>query len=316
MPGKAYVHLQRLRSFPKLPLKEIQCLSEWWWPFLILSRKIDEHFLSVCLSSSRWLLVYCPWPCAHKYCLEACQYFRSEMQGTCDGCFLSAVVSIDSSMSRTVHPEESSRVDVEHWHMPFWTSHFTFHFLQQAHWICEDDCFCGLTVHLLRQSNGTHEWLLQARGWDHIGCTVFVDGVATCLRYRALYIYQLIDWLIVKPHPDYSLVTELSLYTMESCSLLFSWIRSLISEFILHAGCSQQCLPKFLAGVSHRDAELSYLSTPWHAWALSADIPVDWILCLTHWSLHPFMPCKASWNGLRILYSTEIHLVNWLITYI
>ena len=103
---------------------------------------------------------------------------------------------------------------------------------------------------------------------------------------------------------------------MESCNLLFSWIRSLISESILHAGCSQQCLPKFLAGVSHRDTEISYLSTPWHAWALSADIPVDWILCLTHPSLHPFMPWKASWSGLRIFYSTEIPLVNWLIDHL
>ena len=32
------------------PLKQFQCLSDWWWPSLVLSRKIVSHFLCPCLS--------------------------------------------------------------------------------------------------------------------------------------------------------------------------------------------------------------------------------------------------------------------------
>ena len=103
----------------------------------------------------------------------------------------------------------------------------------------------------------------QAGGWDRIGCTVFIDGscVAPCLT--------------VKHHPDWSVVTESSVYTMRSCGLLFSWMRNLISDSVLPAGHSRQCFPKFfLAGVSHKDAGigLGIFPTPWFAWALSAGI--------------------------------------------
>ena len=102
----------------------------------------------------------------------------------------------------------------------------------------------------------------QAGGWDCIGCIVFTDGtlvVAPCLT------------MTVKPHPDWSLVTEPSVYIMRSCGLLFSWMRSLISDSVLPVG-------HFLAGVSHshthRDTGigLGTFPTPWFAWALSANI--------------------------------------------
>ena len=65
-----------------------------------------------------------------------------------------------------------------------------------------------------------------------------------------IYIYieaALSSWMVVtpclteKPHPDWISVTEPSVYTMGSCSLLFSWLTSFISESILPAGHSQQC---------------------------------------------------------------------------
>ena len=53
-----------------------------------------------------------------------------------------------------------------------------------------------------------------------------------------------IPCLTVKPHPDWSLVTEPSVYTTKSCSLLFPYMRSLISDSVLPAGHSQQSFPK------------------------------------------------------------------------
>ena len=59
------------------------------------------------------------------------QHFSSsKTQPACDGCFyrqsICSVISFDSGMSRTVHPQDSSKVDVENWHMPVWASHSTF----------------------------------------------------------------------------------------------------------------------------------------------------------------------------------------------
>ena len=57
----------------------------------------------------------------------------SETQATCDGCFsrqsICTVIFLHSGMSRAAHPQEFSKVDVDHWHMPVWVSHSTFHFL-------------------------------------------------------------------------------------------------------------------------------------------------------------------------------------------
>ena len=50
---------------------------------------------------------------------QASQRFKSsEMQATCEGCFarqsICSVVSLRSGVSRTVHPVEFSKVDVDH----------------------------------------------------------------------------------------------------------------------------------------------------------------------------------------------------------
>ena len=50
---------------------------------------------------------------------QAPQHFRSsETQASCDGCFarqsICSVVSLHSGMSRAVHPQEFSKVNVDH----------------------------------------------------------------------------------------------------------------------------------------------------------------------------------------------------------
>ena len=97
---------------------------------------------------------------------QASQHFRpSEKQATCGGCFarqsVCSVVSLHSGMSRAVHPQEFSKVDVDHRHIPVWASHSTFHFYFLASslnlwgwWRVWSGC------RLLRQSSGGHGWLL------------------------------------------------------------------------------------------------------------------------------------------------------------
>ena len=53
------------------------------------------------------------------------QHFRSsETQTTCEGCFarqsICLVISLHSSLSRAVHPQEFTKVDVDQWHIPVW----------------------------------------------------------------------------------------------------------------------------------------------------------------------------------------------------
>ena len=62
---------------------------------------------------------------------QASQHFRSsEKQATYEGCFarqsIYLVISIHPGMSKAVHPQEFSKVDVDHQHIPVRVSHFTF----------------------------------------------------------------------------------------------------------------------------------------------------------------------------------------------
>ena len=107
--------------------------------------------------------------------------------------------------------------------------------------------------------------------------------------------------LTVKPQPDWSLVTEPPVYTMRSCGLLFSSMRS---STVLPAGHSRQCFPRF-SGMSvsqRRRNRFGYLSH-----CLVCLSSVSWHTCRTEssaWSiqdlprpcLHPFV--SASWSGL------------------
>ena len=58
------------------------------------------------------------------------QHFRSsETQATCARQSICLVVSLYSGMSTTAHPQEFSKVDVDHRHIPVWAPHSTFHLL-------------------------------------------------------------------------------------------------------------------------------------------------------------------------------------------
>ena len=70
---------------PMLPLKQFQCWSGWQWPFLVLSRKIVEHFSFYAsllqAINGEMSLALCPLVVS-----QDPQHFRSsETQATCDG---------------------------------------------------------------------------------------------------------------------------------------------------------------------------------------------------------------------------------------
>ena len=71
--------------------------------------------------------------CPHVVSQTSQHFWSSEKQATCEGCFarqsVCSAVSLHSGMSRAVHPQESSKVDVDYRRIPVWASHSTFHFL-------------------------------------------------------------------------------------------------------------------------------------------------------------------------------------------
>ena len=191
---------------PTLPLKQFQCSSDWRWLSVVLSRKVVQRFLFPCLSLLQAIdgvmsLALCPHVVS-----QAPQHFKSsEMQATYDGCFarqsLCSVVSLHSGMSRAVHPQEFSKVDVDHRHIPVWASHSTFHFLYQAYWICEEDGMCGRTVISWGSpAEGTmgdfFHLHCQAGGLDRICCTVFMHCSRTLLDREAPPWLVVGDWAI------------------------------------------------------------------------------------------------------------------------
>ena len=95
--------------FPTSPLKRFQCLSDSQRPSLVLSRKTVWRFLFQCLSppGDRWCDVIGFVPAGVS---QASQHFRSsEKQATCDVCF-----ARHSDMSMVLHPQEFSKVGVDH----------------------------------------------------------------------------------------------------------------------------------------------------------------------------------------------------------
>ena len=121
-----------------LSMKQFQCWSGWWWPFLVLSRKVVSRFLFLSLSSpsERWRDVFGFVPAGCVSSSLKLQIFRNTSH-YCDSCFAGqrfySVISLDSDMSRTdsdmsrtPHPQDSSKMVVEHCHRPVWASHSTF----------------------------------------------------------------------------------------------------------------------------------------------------------------------------------------------
>ena len=72
--------------------------------------------------------VMCLVLCPHIVSQSSKNLRSSEKQATCESCIV-RIISLNSGMSRAVHPREFSEMDVDRRHIPVWASHSTFHFL-------------------------------------------------------------------------------------------------------------------------------------------------------------------------------------------
>ena len=118
---------------PMLPLKRFQCSLTDDGPLSSFQGRLSNasSFNASLLQviSGVMSLALCP-----QVVSQAPHHFRSsKKQAICEGCFarqsICSVISLHSGMSRAVHPQEFSKVDVNHQHIPFWASHSIFHFL-------------------------------------------------------------------------------------------------------------------------------------------------------------------------------------------
>ena len=122
--GKA--HLSEVS--PTLPLKWFQCSSDWRWPSLILSKSSSASSFPL---FSRRPVVLCPWSLALwlQVVSQASQHFRpAEKQATCDNVRVALPANLSAQLfsftpacpGQYTHPQEFSKVDVNHWHIPAW----------------------------------------------------------------------------------------------------------------------------------------------------------------------------------------------------
>ena len=243
---------------------------------MAFSRPFKEDRLALPLStSSRRSTVWWPWFCAHRWCSQAPQHFRSsETQVTFDGCFAHNENVKGSTSSGCF---ESGCPTMTHANLGF-LFHFslfaTSSFNMLGWWNVWSDS------HLLRQSNWGNVWLfslpLSSWRWDRISCTFPWMVVVPCLT--------------VKSHVS-SLVTESSvyIYTMSHQCRYTLWDPAVCyflewKSLSLNVCCQLAILdttfPSFLAGVSLRGSGIGFgpFLTPWFAWAVT--VPVC-ILCLS-----------------------------------
>ena len=132
--GKAHMRsIPSLRRFPNFPFEAVVRLSDDGPLSFFKGRSSSAssvHAFLLQTIDDVMSLPLCP-----QVVSQVSQHFRSsEKQGTSEGCFtrqsILSVISLHSDMSRVVlHPQEFSKMDVDHRHIPVWASHYTFHFL-------------------------------------------------------------------------------------------------------------------------------------------------------------------------------------------
>ena len=111
---------------PTLPWKRFQCLTTALLSSFQGRSSSSFHACFLQAIDGVMPLALCP-----LVVCQSSQHFRSfEKHAICEGCFarqsVCSVISLHSGMSRVVHPQELSKVDVDHRHIPVWASHFQF----------------------------------------------------------------------------------------------------------------------------------------------------------------------------------------------
>ena len=207
---------------------------------------------------------------------QVSQHFRSsEKQATCEGFFARQssclFIYFHSSMSRAVHP--------------------------QAHWICEDDGMCCVTVtcwdNPAEGMGNSFHLHCQAGGWNCIGSTVFMNSNHNLLDSEAPPWLVFGDWAI-------SVHYEVLCFAVFLNEKLDLWLCFACWPFstVLSQVFWQECL-----------VEMSELV--WVPFPVLGLLELCQLACLQYWvlcvwpiqdlprpSLHPFVSFTASWSGL------------------
>ena len=113
---------------PTLPLKWFQCSTDDSPLLSLQGRSSSASSFHASPPGDRWCDVLSFVPAGILKLLS--QHFRSsEKQATCEGCLapqsICSVVSLHSGMSRAVHPQEFTKVDVDHQHISIWAPNST-----------------------------------------------------------------------------------------------------------------------------------------------------------------------------------------------
>ena len=178
---------------------------------------------------------------------QAPQHFRfSEKQATCEGCFarqtICSVITLHSGMSRAVHTQEFSKVDVDHKHITVPIPLFTFcsKLTEPVRMMACVVWLSPLETIQRRASVTCFHLHRKAGGWYRIGFTVFMDGSRILLHSEAP------PWLVL-----WWLSHLFTLWNLAVCCFL-EWEAWSLTMFCLLA-ILDSAVPRFLSVVSHTE---------------------------------------------------------------
>ena len=129
---------------------------------------------------------------------------------------------------------------------------------------------CGLTVtswgNPVEGTGDCFHLHCKAGGWDHTGCTVFMDGSLTLFDSDAPPWLVFCDW-VISVHYE---VLRFAVFLNEKLGL---WLFCLVAIV-------DGTFPSFLAGVSHRDVGIGWVPVP-----LLGSLELCQLACLQYWDL-------------------------------
>ena len=246
---------------------------------------------------------------------QASQHFRSsEKQDTCMGCFVRQYICSVIPFTPACPGQHTHRrfrrwvstVDTFQSGLPIPLFTFCSKLIASVRMMA-----VGSDCHLLRQSSGRHGWLLSPplSSWR-------LRPYKPPLSSRMV----VAPWLTLKPHPNWFLVTTISLH-YEVLQFAVFLNEKLDLWLCLPAGHLDSAFIRFLARVSHRHTGigLGTFPTPWFAWVLSAGllavlsplpdpsktcpVPVCIPLCL---SLLRGVGCRDFWRHWSTIWPTPL----------
>ena len=229
---------------PTLSLKQFYCWSDSHWLFLVLSMKVVELFFFLYFRhpGDGWCDFLGFVPTDRVSSSSTLQIFRGTFHLwwlVCPQSICSVIFS-DSGMSRTMHPQESSKVEVGLCHMLVWASYSTLNFFHSQPIKCVT--IMALVIWLSPME------AIQRR--TYVSVSTFIVKLEVETLQVALYSSMLVapgltgtvDWVSSELDEILQFV-RFSLFFL----LLFFSTKSMISESALSASILKNIFPSFPA---------------------------------------------------------------------